>query len=65
MKRSVEEFSKITAILRGYDYDQVETAVTVLCGSAISAVEITLNRPDAKDTIKSSATALRLVQGRC
>lgn len=52
MKRSVEEFSKITAILRGYDYDQVETAVAVLCGSAVSAVEITLNRPDAKDTIQ-------------
>ena len=52
MKQSVEEFSKITAILRGYDYAQVETAVAVLCGSVISAVEITLNHPDAKDIIR-------------
>ena len=37
MKQSVEEFSKITAILRGYDYAQVE---------------ITLNHPDAKDIIR-------------
>lgn len=55
MKRTVKEFSKITAILRGYDYDQVEAVVSVLCGSVISAVEITLNRTDSTDMIRRIA----------
>ena len=55
MKQAVADFSKITAILRGYDYEQVEAAVRVLCGSVVSAVEITLNRVDSKDTIRRIA----------
>lgn len=51
MRCSIENFSKITAILRGYDCNQVDTAIRVLLNSAVSAVEITLNREDSKDVI--------------
>lgn len=51
MKQKVKNFSKITAILRGYDYEQVESVVKVLKDSLVSAVEITLNRSDSKQII--------------
>lgn len=51
MRCSIENFSKITAILRGYDCNQVDAAIRVLLNSAVSAVEITLNREDSKDVI--------------
>lgn len=51
MKCDVKSFSKITAILRGYSYEQVDATVGVLCDSIVSAVEITLNRRDSKDII--------------
>jgi 2-dehydro-3-deoxyphosphogluconate aldolase/(4S)-4-hydroxy-2-oxoglutarate aldolase len=52
MKQRMKDFSKITAILRGYDYDQVECAVEVLKESSVKAVEITLNRSDSKQIIE-------------
>lgn len=52
MKTTVAEFSPITAIFRGYDYEQVKTAVEILLHSEIHAVEITLNRGDSKETIR-------------
>lgn len=55
MKCDVKSFSKITAILRGYNYEQVDTTVGVLCNSIVSAVEITLNREDSKDIIERIA----------
>lgn len=51
MKCNVKNFSRITAILRGYDYEQVDAVVGVLCNSSISAVEITLNSGEAKNII--------------
>lgn len=51
MRCSVGKFSKITAILRGYDCDQVDAVIRVLVNSPISAVEITLNREDSIEMI--------------
>lgn len=45
------DFPKITVILRGYDYHQVRTVVKNLVGTKIQAVEITMNSPDALETI--------------
>lgn len=52
MKQSVKHFSKITAILRGYGYEQVRNVVEALKESEIHAVEITLNRKDSKEVIE-------------
>lgn len=53
---NVEELSRVTIILRGYNYEQVRTVVEVLSKSKINSVEITLNREDSKEIIKKIAT---------
>lgn len=53
MKRNVANFSKVTAILRGYDCETVDVAIQALLESPITAVEITLNRRDSVDIISS------------
>ena len=45
-------FPKITVILRGYTYSQVRTVVKNLIGTSLSSVEITMNSPDAIETIR-------------
>jgi len=52
MKQRLTDFSKVTVILRGYNYQQVEAVVEVMKNSKINAVEITLNRGDSKTIIK-------------
>lgn len=51
MKESVNDFSKVTAILRGYNKEQVFSVIDALVGSSIRAVEITLNRKDSKEIV--------------
>lgn len=52
---NAEEISKVTIILRGYNYEQVRTVVEALSKSKINSVEITLNRDDSKEIIKRIA----------
>ena len=61
MRCSVGQFSKITAILRGYDCDQVDAVIGILVNSSISAVEITLNR---EDSIEMIARMIRKYSGK-
>lgn len=46
------DFGSVTQILRGYTYEQVRTVVSVLVGSKIKNVEITLNSDDPYTTLK-------------
>lgn len=46
-----EDFPKVTVILRGYTYSQVRTVVKSLLGTELRSVEITMNTPDAIETI--------------
>ena len=48
---NVDTFPKITIILRGYEYPEVHRVVKNLIGSEIGAVEITMNSPNATETI--------------
>ncbi|SEJ64295.1 2-dehydro-3-deoxyphosphogluconate aldolase / (4S)-4-hydroxy-2-oxoglutarate aldolase [Propionispira arboris] len=57
MKKKLAEFSPVTAILRGYDYEQVKTVVEVLLDSQVRAVEITLNREDSMQIIRKIVEA--------
>lgn len=51
-----KEFPKVTVILRGYDYDQVNSVMEVLADKGEHfAVEVTLNSPDVFETIKRVA----------
>lgn len=45
-------FPKVIVILRGYTYSQIRTVVKNLVGTELKAVEITMNTPNALDTIK-------------
>ncbi len=49
---TIQDFPKITVILRGYTYSQVRTVVKSLIGTKLQAVEITMNSPDAVSVIK-------------
>ncbi|MBF4695776.1 bifunctional 4-hydroxy-2-oxoglutarate aldolase/2-dehydro-3-deoxy-phosphogluconate aldolase [Fusibacter ferrireducens] len=53
MKTTVKEFPKITAILRGYSFEETELLLTILSGSKIKAVEIALNTPKAKEILRA------------
>lgn len=47
-------FPKVTVILRGYDYNQVNSVMEVLASKGEHfAVEVTLNSPDVFNTIKN------------
>lgn len=49
---NIQNFPKVTVILRGYTYPQIRTVVKNLVGSRLSAVEITMNTPDALESIE-------------
>jgi 2-dehydro-3-deoxyphosphogluconate aldolase/(4S)-4-hydroxy-2-oxoglutarate aldolase len=49
---NINNFPKVTVILRGYTYSQVRTVVKNLVGSKLQAVEITMNSPEAVSTIE-------------
>lgn len=48
----VEDIQKVTAILRGYDYEQVRNVAEAMMSSNIRSMEITTNSPDAFETAK-------------
>ncbi len=48
----INQFPKITVILRGYTYEQVRCVVKNLAGTRLNAVEITTNSPDVFETIR-------------
>ncbi|MGG7058831.1 bifunctional 4-hydroxy-2-oxoglutarate aldolase/2-dehydro-3-deoxy-phosphogluconate aldolase [Clostridium nigeriense] len=48
----MKDFSKVTVILRGYNYDETKTVMEALVQSNIRAVEITLNTDGALETIE-------------
>ncbi len=48
----INQFPKITVILRGYTYEQVRSVVKNLVGTRLNAVEITTNSPDVFETIR-------------
>lgn len=49
---NIQDFPKVTVILRGYAYPQIRTVVKCLAGSRLRAVEITLNTPNALEMIE-------------
>lgn len=51
----LEEFPKVTVILRGYTYSQIRTVVKCLVGTGLRSVEITMNTPDAVECIRKVA----------
>ena len=48
----IEEFPKITVILRGYNYDQVRLITELLVKYGIKSLEITMNTENAFEIIK-------------
>lgn len=48
----MKDFSKVTVILRGYNYEQTRTVMKALIQTNIRAVEITLNTAGALETIE-------------
>lgn len=48
----IEEFPKITVILRGYNYDQVRLITELLVKYGIKSLEITMNTENALEIIK-------------
>ena len=42
---SIQNFPKVTVILRGYTYPQIRSVVKNLAGSKLRSVEITMNTP--------------------
>lgn len=49
---NIQDFPKVTVILRGYTYPQIRTVVKNLVGSRLHAVEITMNTPGALEAIE-------------
>ena len=54
MKVTLENFPKVTSILRGYTVAEVDTILQVLCESKVNSVEITCNTTGAVDIIRQS-----------
>lgn len=54
MKTTVEDFSKITCILRGFTATETNLVLNVLRDSAIRSVEITMNTEGALEIIKKA-----------
>lgn len=48
----IQNFPKVTVILRGYTYPQIRTVVKNLVGSKLCSVEITMNTPGALEAIE-------------
>lgn len=55
----MKDFSKVTVILRGYNYDETKTVMEALVQSNIRAVEITLNTEGALETIEKISKEYR------
>ena len=53
---NVQEFPKITVILRGYSYKQIRLIVSILVKNGINSVEITMNTEKAAERIKKIKT---------
>ena len=53
---NVQEFPKITVILRGYSYKQIRLIVSILVKNGINSVEITMNTEKAAEIIKKIKT---------
>ena len=49
---SIQNFPKVTVILRGYTYPQIRSVVKNLAGSKLRSVEITMNTPGALEAIE-------------
>ncbi len=49
---NIQDFPKVTVILRGYTYPQIRTVVKNLVGSRLRSVEITMNTPGALEAIE-------------
>lgn len=47
-----KDLAKVTVIMRGYSYQQVNAICKVLVGTAFNTIEITTNSPNAFDTVK-------------
>lgn len=52
---SIVTYPKVTAILRGYDYDQVRCVVKNMVGTRLGAVEVAMNTPGAPQIIQKVA----------
>ena len=48
----IQNFPKVTVILRGYTYPQIRAVVKNLVGSRLRSVEITINTPGALEAIE-------------
>ncbi len=48
----IQNFPKVTVILRGYTYPQIRAVVKNLVGSRLRSVEITMNTPGALEAIE-------------
>ena len=48
----IQNFPKVTVILRGYTYPQIRSVVKNLVGSSLRPVEITMNTPGALEAIE-------------
>ena len=48
----IQNFPKVTVILRGYTYTQIRAVVKNLVGSRLRSVEITMNTPGALEAIE-------------
>ena len=48
----IQNFPKVTVILRGYTYPQIRSVVKNLVGSRLRSVEITMNTPGALEAIE-------------
>lgn len=55
----VEDIQKVTVILRGYDYQQVQNVAKAMMSSNIKLMEITTNSPDAFETAKKISTEFK------
>lgn len=52
MKVSMNEFPRVTSILRGYTVEEIDRILSVILKSKIRSVEITYNSPDASNIIR-------------
>ncbi len=49
---NIQDFPKVTVILRGYTYPQIRTVVKNIVGTRLRSVEITMNTPGALEAIE-------------
>jgi 2-dehydro-3-deoxyphosphogluconate aldolase/(4S)-4-hydroxy-2-oxoglutarate aldolase len=49
---NIEDFSRVTIIIRGFEYKQIRSIVDVLSRSKVNSVEIALNNIDSKNILE-------------